>query len=126
MKMPARERRMCRVVMLLVMMLSASSGAGVSGCEVSMAGANDSPAARHDVFGTTVDTDGNALPGVLVGLSGDGVNQKTVSSADGSFRFSSVPPGTFVIVFKMKGKKKVKREITLSDGDLDLGTITIE
>jgi len=29
------------------------------------------------------------------------------------------------MVFKMKGMKKVKREVTVSTGDLDLGKITM-
>jgi len=124
--MPTSERRMARVVMMLVMVLSAFAGAGVSGHKVLRDRADHSPDARHDVFGATVNRDGSALPGVLIGLSGEGVNQKTVSGADGSFLFSSVPPGSYAIVFKMKGRKKVRREITLSTGDLDLGKITIE
>jgi hypothetical protein len=108
------------------MVLSAISVAGVSGYDVLTARADDSPTARYDVFGATVNADGSALPGVLIELSGDGVNQKTVSSADGSFSFSSVPPGSYAIVFKMKGRKRVKREITLSNSDVDLGKITLE
>lgn len=126
MKMSTREHRMRRVVLVIVMVLSAFSGAGVSGYDVLTDRADDSPAAGYDVFGSTVNSDGSALSGVLIGLSGDGVNQKTVSSTDGSFRFSSVPSGSYAIDFKMKAKKKVKREITLSNGDLDLGNITIE
>jgi len=126
MKMSTREHRMRRVALVVVMVLSVFSGAGVSGYDVLMDRADDSAAAHYDVFGSTVNSDGSALSGVLIGLSGDGVTQKTVSSTDGSFRFSSVPPGSYAIDFKMKGKKKVKREITLSNGDLDLGKITIE
>jgi hypothetical protein len=126
MKMSTREHRMRRVALVVVMVLSVFSGAGVSGYDVLMDRADDSAAARYDVFGSTVNSDGSALSGVLIGLKGDGVTQKTVSSTDGSFRFSSVPPGSYAIDFKMKGKKKVKREITLSNGDLDLGKITIE
>ena len=124
--MPVWEHRMSRVVMMLVVFLSAVSGAGAFWNGELMIQADDSPAARHDVFGATVNSDGSALPGVLIGLSGEGVNQKTVSGADGDFRFTSIPPGSYSIVFKMKGMKKVKREITLSTGDLDLGKITME
>lgn len=126
MKMSTREHRTRRVVLMVVMVLSAFSGAGASGYDVLMDRADDSPAARYDVFGSTVNSDGSSLSGVLIGLSGEGVNQKTVSSTDGSFRFSSVPPGYYALDFKIKGKKKVRREITLSNGDLDLGKITIE
>jgi len=124
--MPVWERRMSRVVMTLVVVLSVVSGTGASGNGELMNQADDSTAARHDVLGATVNSDGSALPGVLIGLSGDGVNQKTVSGTDGAFRFTSVPPGSYSIIFKMKGMKKIKREITLSTGDLDLGKITME
>jgi len=124
--MPVGERRMSRVVVMLVFILSTVSGAGASWNSELMNQADESLAARHDVFGETVNSDGSGLPGVIIGLSGDGVNQKTVSSDDGTFRFASVPPGSYSIIFKMKGKKKVKREIALSTGDLDLGTITME
>ena len=125
MNIPTWERRMPRVVLVLVMFLSAFSGAGFCGYDALIEGSDDSPAA-YDVIGATVNTDGSALPGVLIELSGEGVNQKTVSGADGSFLFSSVPPGSYEIVFKLKGRKKVKREIKLSTGDLNLGNITIE
>lgn len=112
--------------MMLIVILSMVSGAGASLNGELMNQTDDSPATSHDVFGETVNSDGSALPGVLIGLSGEGVNQKTVSSDDGTFRFSSVPPGSYSLIFKMKGMKKVKREITVSTGDLDLGKITME
>ena len=58
-------------------------------------------------------------------MSGDGVDQKTVSDADGAFRFTLIPPGSYSVVFKIKGAKKVKREITVSTGDVDMGNITM-
>ena len=126
MNMTVCERRMSRVVMMLVVFLTAVLVAGASVNGELMNQADDAEPARHDVFGETVTSDGSALPGVLIGLSVDGVDQKTVSSDDGTFRFSSVPPGSYSIIFKTKGMKKVKREITVSNGDLDLGKITME
>ena len=49
-----------------------------------------------------------------------------VSGAEGAFRFTSVPSGSYTIIFKMKGTKKVKRMITVSTGDLDLGEILLK
>ena len=77
------------------------------------------------MFGTIVSVDGSALSGVRIALSGDGVKQMTVSDAEGAFRITSVPPGTYSMVFTMKGMKKVKLEVTVSTGDLDLGKITM-
>ena len=124
MKISVCEYRMFRVVMVLVFVLSVVSVAGASE-GVIVRGDEESPAASHEVSGVTVDIDGTALSGVLITLSGDGVNQKTVSDADGAFHFMSVPPGSYSVVFKMKGMKKVKREVTVSTGNLDLGQITM-
>jgi len=126
MKKPVDKRCLFRRVMILVFALSAFSGAGTLEAGVIVRGEGESPSVGHEVFGTTVDTDGGALPGVLITLSGDGVNQKTVSDAEGAFHITSVPPGSYSMVFKVKGKKKVKREVNVSTGDLDLGNITID
>ncbi len=87
--------------------------------------AETSSAAGYEVFGMTVSSDGSALPGVLIAISGDGVSLKGVSDAEGAFRFTSVPPGHYSVVFKMKGTKKVKLEITVATSDLDLGEIIL-
>jgi len=125
MKMSVNNRCLTRVVMILVFALSAFSVAGAIEPSVSVGGEDNSPAAGHEVSGATVDTDGGALSGVLITLSGDGVNQKTVSDAEGAFHLTSVPPGSYSMVFKMKGMKKVKREVTVSTGNLDLGKIAM-
>ena len=126
MKKSVDKRCLFRRVMILVFALSAVSGAGTLESGVIVRGDEESPAAGHEVFGTTVGSNGSALPGVLITLSGDGVNQKTVSDAEGAFHMTSVPPGSYSMIFKMKGKKKVKREVNVSTGDLDLGNITID
>ena len=125
MKKPVCECRMSRVVMMLVFVLSAVSVVGASEAGIIVRGEGESPAAGYEVNGATVSSDGSALPGVLITLSGDGVNQKTVSDTDGVFHFMSVPSGSYSVVFKMKGAKKVKREIAVSTGDVNLGKITM-
>ena len=119
------ECRISRVLMVLVLSLLAVSMAGAFETGVIVRGEDESPAAVHEVFGATVASDGSALSGVLITLSGDGVDQKTVSDAEGAFNLTSVPPGSYSMVFKAKGMKKVKREVTVSTGDLDLGKITM-
>ena len=126
MKKSVCERSMFRVVMMLVIVLSVVSVVGASEAGIVVRGEDESPAEGHEMFGTTVSKDGSALPGVRIALSGDGVDQKTVSDADGAFRFTLIPPGSYSMVFKMKGMKKVKREVTVSAGNLDLGKITID
>ena len=111
--------------MMIVVTLLMVSGAGAFETGVIVRGEDESLPAGQEMFGTTVSADGSALAGVRIELSGDGVDQKTVSDADGAFRFTLIPPGSYTMVFKMKGMKKVKREITVSTGDVDLGNITI-
>jgi len=119
------ERRIFQVVMVLVFSLPAISGAGAFETGLIVRGEDETPAASHEVFGAIVSIDGSALPGVLITLSGDGVSQKTVSDTGGAFHIASVPPGSYSMVFKKKGMKKIKREVTVSTGDLDLGKITM-
>jgi hypothetical protein len=125
MKKPVCERRVPRVLMIFVVTLLVVSGAGAFETGVIVRGEDESLPAGQEVFGTTVSKDGGALAGVRVSLSGDGVDQKTVSDADGAFRFTLIPPGSYTMVFKIKGAKKAKREITVSTGDVDTGKITM-
>jgi len=125
MKTPICERRLSGVVMMLVFVLSAVSAAAAFELGILMPRAEKTSAAGHEVSGITVSTNDCPLPGVLIAISGNGVNLKGVSDAEGTFSFTSIPSGSYSIVFKMKGTKKVKREITVSTGDLDLGRITL-
>lgn len=122
---PVCESRFSRVLMMFVVTLLVVSGAGAFETGVIVRGEDESLPAGHEVFGTTVSKDGSALAGVRVSLSGDGVKQKTVSDADGAFRFTLVPPGSYTMVCNIEGKKKVKLEITVSTGDVDMGNITL-
>jgi len=125
MKKSVCERRICRGVMMLAFFLTAVSGAGAFETGESVRGEDKSLTAGFAVFGAIISEDGSALSGVRIALSGDGVNQMTVSDAEGAFHITSIPPGSYSMVFKMKGMKKVKREVTVSTGDLDLGKITM-
>jgi len=125
MKKPVCERRLSRVLMMFVLTLLVVSGAGAFEAGIDVRGEDEPLPAGYEMFGTTVSKDGSAVAGVRIALSGNGVDQKTVSDADGAFRFTLIPPGSYSVVFKMKGAKKVKREITLSTGDVDMGKITM-
>ncbi len=125
MKKPVCGRRLSRVLTMFVFTLLVVSGAGASEAGNVVSGEDESLPAGYEIFGTTVGEDGSALGGVRIALSGDGVDQKTVSDADGGFHFNLIPPGSYSVVFKMKGAKKVKREITVSTGDVDMGKITM-
>ncbi len=116
MKTPMVEHRFSRVVLLFVIALAALSIPGALADEDS----------GGDVFGIVVTGDGSPWPGVLISLTGGDVKQKTVSDNDGAFRFTSIPPGDYVVVFQAPGKKKIKRKIPVSTEDVDLGTIAID
>ena len=120
------EHRVPRVVMVFALVVAAFSVAGAF--EVSVLGTqeNQTAAEEYEVSGTAVGGDGDPLPGVLVTMSGSDGKQSTVSGEDGVFSFTSVAPGTYSMMFKVKGKKKLKREITVTTGDLDLGTISLD
>ena len=80
----------------------------------------------YAVFGVVVNADGGALPGVIVGLSGNGSGWSTVSDSDGAFSFTAVQPGDYTVEFKATGKKKAKLKISVSDADVDMGKITLK
>ena len=56
-----------------------------------------------NIFGRVVGTDGAALPGVTVTLTGVGAPQTTVTDADGDFRFPNLTPGTYSIQAELAG-----------------------
>ncbi len=110
------EEGLVRTVLLLVVALALVAVPGVFADEDS----------GSDVFGVVVTADGTAWPGVLISLTGGDVKQKTVSDNDGAFRFTSIPPGDYVVVIQAPDKEKIKREIPVTDGDVDLGTIALD
>ena len=119
-------RRLPQILMVAFCALSAVSVAGAFAADGSASRVDEPAPSGSRVFGVTVSGDGSALPGVLISLSGNGVKQKTVSETDGAFSFASVPPGDYVVVFQIQGKKRVKRKIPVSTEDVDLGTIVVD
>jgi hypothetical protein len=126
MKDAVREIRVTPTLIALALIVAAFSVAG--GFESSVISSQDgeTPEQGYEVSGVLINGDGNAVPGVLITLSGDDGKQSTVSGGDGAFSFTSVTPGTYSLVFKVKGKKKAKREITVSNSDVDLGKISLD
>ena len=118
--------RVRRFLMFVVCAVSAFSVAGTLAAGSSVGRGDDPAQPGSRVFGVTVSSDGSALPGVLIALSGKGVKQRTVSETDGAFSFASVPHGDYMVVFQFQGKKKIKRKSPVGTEDVDLGTIVVD
>ncbi len=56
-----------------------------------------------NLYGTTADNQGQALPGVTVTLSGVGATQVQVTNAEGQFRFLGLAPGDWAIKAELEG-----------------------
>ena len=56
-----------------------------------------------NIIGTVVGTDGAALPGVTVTLTGIGAPQTTVTDSQGFFRFPNLSPGTYALKGELSG-----------------------
>jgi len=64
------------------------------------------------IVGTVTDESGAVLPGVTVTLTGAGVagTPTTVTGETGTYRFPSLPPGTYRVSFTLQGFATVNRE----------------
>lgn len=61
-----------------------------------------------NIYGTVVDADGKAIPGVTITLSGGGAPQIQVSDAQGAFRFIGVYPGRYSVKGELEGFSPVE------------------
>ncbi len=68
------------------------------------------------VEGTVVDQSGAPLPGVSVELSSPNLQgvRTAVTSADGRYRFPSVPPGAYKVTAELTGFGKVQKNATVT------------
>jgi hypothetical protein len=70
-----------------------------------------------NIFGTVVGTDGGALPGVTVTLTGVGAPQTTVTDAQGQFRFINLSPGQYGVSAELAGYGQAQRSgVTVNIG----------
>jgi hypothetical protein len=56
-----------------------------------------------NLYGTTTDNQGQALPGVTITLTGAGAPQVQVTNAEGQFRFLGLSPGSWAIKAELEG-----------------------
>jgi hypothetical protein len=92
-----------------------------------------------DLYGTVVDQQGQALPGVTVTLTGIGSPQVQTTAADGEFRFLGLYPGSYKLTAELQGFSTLEYpdisirlggkstiEVTLSSAVQDVITVTGE
>lgn len=82
----------------------------------------------HDVTGVVADTSGAGLRGatVVVLSKPDSVIVKfAIAAGDGSFRLRRVPAGDYVLQVSFVGYTGWSRDVTLAEGDLDVGTVVL-
>ena len=114
-----------RLALILALVLSVAAGVSTAGAQ----GVSSST-----IHGTVADESGATLPGVAVTLSSPQLQAKTratVTEADGTYRFTELPAGTYRLAFELSGFRSFIREelrITIGftarvDGTMGIGTI---
>ena len=65
-----------------------------------------------DLLGVVKDSSGAILPGVTVSVTGPNIPraQTTVTSENGSYRITNLPPGTYTLTFELSGFKTVSMQ----------------
>jgi hypothetical protein len=80
------------------------------------------------VRGTIVDDQGQPVPGATVSLQhpwGEAV-KNTATNVEGDFSLTQVGRGGYRLVVQALGFKPLRREVTLSQGDVQLGRLALE
>ncbi|HKV11185.1 MAG TPA: TonB-dependent receptor [Thermoanaerobaculia bacterium] len=77
---------------------------------LSLAGTAFAQSSTGNLFGTVTGTDGAALPGVTVTLTGGGAPQVQVTDEQGKFRFPGLAPGSYTVETQLEGFAPLKRE----------------
>ena len=70
-----------------------------------------------NLYGTVTDSEGEALPGVTLTLSGVEHPRIQISNAEGQFRFMGLEPGTYKLTAELDGFNTVEHpDIKISAG----------
>lgn len=74
--------------------------------------------AEGSIAGTVTDTTKGVLPGVTVKALNvaTGFSRESVTEADGTFRLSALPPGTYEVATDLQGFAATKRAVTVTVG----------
>lgn len=85
------------------------------------------PLQTHTITGKVLDPANSAIPGVAVELrQADAVRQRTVSDANGDWRFANVSPGEYRVRFTLAGFVTTETRIVVADVDPKPALITLK
>ena len=104
MKTPAPHTRCGGRLAIAAMLLSLSAAATAAAQTVGT------------IEGTVVDANGNALPGVLVTVTGSGVQEESVTDADGSYGFAGLASGDYLVTAMLPGYQTAELQVTVGAG----------
>ncbi|AYL97671.1 TonB-dependent receptor [Mucilaginibacter celer] len=68
------------------------------------------------ITGTITTADGQTVPGVTVGIKGDGINAGTVTNESGRFTFNKVKPGSYTIKVSFVGLASEEKTVEVAEG----------
>ena len=74
------------------------------------------PSPTGNLYGTVLDPDGKALPGVTVTLAGPGAAQTVSTDAKGDFHFLNLSPGAYSVTLERTGFETVHRDVAVALG----------
>ncbi len=77
------------------------------------------------IEGTVVGANGNALPGVLVTVTGSGAQQESVTGTDGSYRFAGLAAGDYVVTAMLPGYQTAEFQVTVGAGTAQMVPIVL-
>lgn len=90
------------------------------------------PVAAQDVYsvqGRVADSDGSAIDGAMVvalALPDSVLTKFSLSDGGGQFTLTRVPAGDYLLQITMVGRETIRQPFTLTDQNLDAGTISLE
>ena len=78
------------------------------------------------IEGTVTGTIGSPLPGVLVTVTGSGVQEESVAGADGSYGFAALAAGEYVVMAMFPGFRTAELQVTVEPGAVETVPIVLQ